>query len=465
MKVLLIGVNEGAPLGLAYIAAYLKKHGKEVILIDAASLCMTPEALNEQIRKIKPDILGATLFTFSLAQGFSIFEMAKKTNSSIITVAGGPHPTALPGDTVKNKYVDIVVHGEGEVTMNVLVDHLAGGRDYRQIDGIAFMDGETAVVNKPREMIRDLDTLPFPDLEDLPIEKYGHPVLNRKNIVTIMASRGCPYQCIFCAVANMWGRQVRKRSPGSVVDEMEMLYHSYGARSIRFMDSIFTLDEQWVIETCSLMKQRSIDIEWACSARADSLNEQVLRIMKQAKCKHIAIGVESGDSEMLKRMGKKETLEQIRQAFRQAKQAGILTDATFIIGLPGETKETIKRTTEFARELNPYQVAYSYAVPYPGTELYRIAKEEGKLDNLKWEQFSQYMGPVYVPEGLTEQYIKNAYNRRFFLKKLLRPKSVKEFKVEFVCLISFLIRPMIGRLVPYRLCQRAHLILYHWSRR
>lgn len=423
MKITLLNFTGGIPLGLAYLSACVKEQRcRDVRIIDCGEDDLSRMRAVEAIRQASPDVIGATVYTCYVDDVINVLEAAKQANPSVFTVVGGPHPTALPEEMASNTSIDVVVCGEGEISFKALIDRLEHKESYYDLDGIAFSKKGEVTVNRRRELIRDLDTIPFPMWQDLPIASYthpnyGHPRMNKKNFINMLATRGCPYRCIFCGAADVWGRKVRKHSPERIVEEMQILQNEYGVHSLRFADSTFTIDRKWTLELCDILQSLDMDIAWEANARADTIDEHILVEMKKAKCVSLTIGVESGDENVLRINKKNQDLNQVRQAFRSMREVGIFSWAFFMIGCPGETRESIRKTREFALELDPDQVSIcAYATPYPGTEFYDLARKEANIDAIPWGDFHHSRKAIYIPSGLTQSDIEDG--KRLFCEAL-----------------------------------------------
>lgn len=435
MKIILLNFTGGIPLGLAYLAACVERAGRcDVRIVDCAEDAESRKDVLDLIGRERPAVVGATAYTYHIRDIQRFLASVKRVGPSVLTVLGGPHPTALPEETVSGESVDVVVCGEGEVTFAELIDRVEKSEDFSGLDGIAFAENGKVIVNTPRPLISDLDTLPFPRWESLLIETYlhppyGHPRMNKKNFINMLATRGCPFQCVFCGAADVWGRKVRMHSPQRVVQEMECLYAEHGVRSVRFVDSTFTINRAWMLEFCDVLKDRDIDLAWSANARADTLDEHLLQKMKKAKCMTITVGVESGDDNVLRIIKKRQTVDQVRKAFKMVKEVGIFSWAFFMMGCPGETKQSMRRTIDFATEIDPDQVSIcSYSVPYPGTEFYDLAREEAQLESIPWEDYHHSRKVIYIPRGLTKDDIEEG--KRMFCEEL-RPHERNEGRLDF----------------------------------
>ncbi|HHT19575.1 MAG: radical SAM protein [Euryarchaeota archaeon] len=376
------------PLGIAYIAAVLEENDIDVEIIDAAALEMSWEALETQIQKSNPGLVAVTALTPTISNSLKTAQLAKKNCPEATIVMGGYHPSFNHQEMLENDYVDIVVIGEGEYTFPELVRTLEKGGDISKVKGIAYQD----VITPPRPLIKDLDQLPFPARHLLPMDHYK--ILNMKlNTATIISSRGCPMQCSFCASAALHGNRLRMRSAKNVVDEMEHLINDHDAGMIAFMDDTFTLKPNRVAEICDEIIKRELNIYWGCTARADTLSDELLRKLSESGCITLFLGVESADQQQLDKLNKQLTIEKIRQAFKLARKNDIRTIASVVLGMPGDTRESIERTIKFAKELNPSYAVFSLATPYPGTRFYQEAVQKNLIKVKDWSKFT-LLSPV-----------------------------------------------------------------------
>lgn len=356
------------PMGLAYVAALLERQGVEVQVQDFLVEKYCREKLAHKIADFSPRIAGATSVTMNYPIASQILRDCKDIDPDIITVIGGPHVSFTAEETLRESpWIDVVVRGEGEYTM---LD-LANGKKFREIEGIAFRENDSIVLTPPRPWIENLDELPFPARHLFPLPRY----LALGNECGLISSRGCPFNCIFCVGHKMVGRRGRFRNPKLVVDEIEDIL-SKGFQVINIVDDLFTLNRRHVYAFCDEVEARNLKFGWTAFSRVDTVNREVLGRMKEAGCFFLCYGVESGNQQILDTAKKKITLEKTREAVKLAKEVGIKVLASFIIGLPGETAETLKQTVDFAKEL---ETSYGFHIlaPFPGTELRERAEELG----------------------------------------------------------------------------------------
>ena len=405
------------PLGIAYIAAVLENGGFDVEIIDGSALEMSWGEIEAEIRKVSPQIVAITALTPTIDKALRTAQIAKKTCPDSTVVMGGYHPTFNYSDMLEKDYVDIVVMGEGEYTMLELAQTLNEGGDLTYVKGIAYEN----VVTPPRPVITDLDEMPFPARHLLPMDHYK--ILNMKlHTATMISGRGCPMQCSFCASAALHGRQLRMRSAENVVDEMEHLIEHHDAGMIAFMDDTFTLKPQRVAQICDEIKKRNIDVYWGCTARADTLSNNLLKKMGDSGCITMFLGVESADQQQLDKVNKQITIDKIRKAFVLSRENDIRTIASVVLGMPGDTKDSILNTIKFVRELNPSYAVFSLATPYPGTRFYQEALENNLIKVKDWSKYT-LLSPVLETVDCSLQELKKM-QKKAFRQFYLRPNYI-----------------------------------------
>ncbi|MFZ5573411.1 MAG: B12-binding domain-containing radical SAM protein [Thermodesulfobacteriota bacterium] len=378
------------PLGLCYISSYLKNLSIKSKIIDANALNLKEEEIIGLLAKYRPRAVGISATTPTIVKAYETIDCIKSFFPGMVVIIGGPHPSALPRQTLEeNKNIDIVVKGEGEITTRELVAAIKKNEGYRGIKGIIYREGTEIRVNPQRERIVDIDQLPFPDRSDLPIHKYRPSIkwYQRTPFTTIMTSRGCPNDCIFCASKNILGRTVRFRSPENVIAEIKLLIEQFGIKEIIFYDDTFTHNKKHAQRICECMLREKLDITWGCLSRVDKVDKPLLELMKKAGCHILSYGVESGNQEMLRRMRKKTKLEQIREAIKATTEAGIDISTSFVFGVPGETKASMEETIRFALEIDPLFAQFYRVVPFPGTDLFTMYLEQNAGEKIKWQEF------------------------------------------------------------------------------
>ena len=416
------------PLGVTYLAAFLRqkfdRRDLDVALLDAAVLQMDLDAVLDYIVSENPQILGLSTVTLTAVFARKLIEGIKARRPELRAVVGGHHPSAVPEDLLPT--ADAVVIGEGEATLAELVEAYLGGSDWSQVPGIAYSRDGQNFRTAPRGYIQDLDTLPFPARDLLPMHKYFHqyPYRTRtKYYATMVTSRGCPYNCAFCGVKNLWSRKVRYRGVESCLAEIDELYNRYQVSCIALYDDLFTVDRKRVMEFCHGLIERNYDLKWGCFARCNTIDRELLQTMKKAGCMELQIGVESGDEDVLKRINKDLKIETVRQAFRLTKEAGLNSKAFFMIGNPGETPQTIQRTIELAKELEPTYAMFSVLIPFPGIPTFDEYKAKGFIKTFDWSRYNWYSDPVFETDTLTAAEMV-ALRRQAEVQFYLRPGRV-----------------------------------------
>ncbi len=401
--------NVYQPTEIAYVAALLERQHK-VSIIDAPTegwrnleqidgtryrVGLKNKEIADRIRRWSPDVVGINIpFSGWSKTAFEVASIVKSVDKDIITVLDGQHPSARPVDCLTHPNIDFVVIGEAEHTMFELVGALEQGimRYLKKIRGIAFLKKRKKVITPPRPAIQDLDSLPFPARHLLPMDTYFAAVKEsplrgeiRKPWTTMITSRGCPYNCVFCSIHIVMGKKWRGRSPENVVDEIEQLVHTYHIEQIDFHDDNLTLDKKRMETICDLIVERGLDIEWYTpnGVRADTLDENLLKKMRESGCKRIYVAPESGVQRVVNQIIRKNLdLKEVEKAVVLSRKVGIKVSCFFIVGLIGETKEDIEATINYAytlRQLGADRFYFSYATPLYGTELYEQAKHGGFL--------------------------------------------------------------------------------------
>jgi len=350
------------PLGVTYVAAAFAGAGADVRIFDYIVSGYSREKIENQLASFSPDAVGATSVTLNFYDAQKILRDVKQYNHEIITIMGGPHVSFTVEETLKHyPEIDLIVIGEGEATIAELTPVLRQKEKWREVRGIAYREGDEIVRTPKRDFVTDIDNIPLPARHLLPISRYralGFPV-------SLITGRGCPYSCIFCLGRKMVGSKVRKRTSRLVLDEIEQII-GYGFDRINIADDLFTTDKERVREICAGIKERSLKFPWSAFARVDTVSQEVFDLMAEAGCDSVSFGVETGNPDMLKRIKKGIRLEQVYSAVKMCQQAGMIAHASFIIGLPGETKETLHQTDQFAKSTKAIY-GYHFLAPFPGT--------------------------------------------------------------------------------------------------
>ena len=363
--------NDYPPLGLAYLAAVLERDGHDVGVFDLGLDPGVPIA--EGARRVSafgPRLVGITAMTSLYHSALETAILVKAVLGRPI-VLGGPHATVYPERVLRESpVIDYVVRGEGEETFLELVRALDGNNaNLGAIDGLTYRLRNDVASNPARPLIRDLDALPFPARHLLELEHYGLRTPDGQRMVTVLSSRGCPYNCSYC-FKGIVGRTYRQRSPENIIGELRQVIEQYGIRNFYFIDDLFTLNQKRLDVLTERFIAERLNIRWQCLGRVDSVNAEILRKMYAAGCRRIHYGIESGNQDILQRIGKRIKLEQVRQAVRWTKGAGIDVKGYFMLGLPGDTEETMRQTVELAADLDLDGAMFSLTTPFPGTRLW-----------------------------------------------------------------------------------------------
>jgi magnesium-protoporphyrin IX monomethyl ester (oxidative) cyclase len=410
------------PLGLGYLAAVMERriqvrvldavaegYAKEVgVARESFTYGLSDQAIRAVIAEYTPDVVGVSCpFSTQWRNAHRVCRLAKEVSLETITVMGGAHPSATPTQTLADPNIDYVILGEGEQVFPQLIESLQTGQ-VACVAGIAFRDGEAIRINPRNAFINNLDALPFPARHLLPMSKYfainrPHGTMSRFSPNTsIITSRGCPARCVFCSIHNIWGRKFRARSPGNVLDELEQLEGDYGVREVHFEDDNLTYDRARALQIFNGMVARGLHLAWAApnGLAIHTLDEQLLQAMKASGCYRLHLAIESGDPDVLQRIIRKPLrLEGVPPIVAAARRLGLEVDAFFVVGLPGETREQIRRTFEFADRLHADHTSFFIATPYPGTDLEQLCRAKGYVSpDLSFENLRVRRGNISTPE-------------------------------------------------------------------
>lgn len=409
----------GPPLGLAYLASMVREE-HTVKIVDAAAQGLDRGDVRRIIKAFDPQVVGITATTSMMMDAYRMAAMAKQVHENCWVVIGGPHVSFTPEKTLQEcPSIDIVVRGEGEATFSHLVEALAAKAGYTDVAGISFTSNGRVVHNPPRRLIQDIDDLPFPSYDLLPMDRYQ---LRGEPFGAVITSRGCPFNCTFCSSSLQFGKQWRSHSPQRIVEELSFLHDEYGKKEIEFLDDTFTLDQQRVHEIADLIQREGLDISWSASSRVDTFPAQAAHHMAKAGCHTVYFGIESGSQKTLNAMGKGITLQQSVTAVHNAQQAGLSTLGSFIIGFPDEDSQDVNTTIRFSKKVGVDLAQFTIATPYPGTRLWRQAWKEGLLLTFDWQRFTS-LQPVMKLKHFTATQIKKMLVKAY-TTFYLRPKMV-----------------------------------------
>jgi radical SAM superfamily enzyme YgiQ (UPF0313 family) len=428
-------INYWQPLGTLYVASSLMRAGHDVRFFNGAF--MSQQEILNKVSEFAPRLVGIYSTAFGWKKAVSTAEDVKKMSDNIFITVGGPYPIALQERCFEDTdAIDAVVSGEGERAVVEMIERLVSGGSLRGIHGVIYREKNEIMKNPPRELIADLDLLPFPARELLGDDEYIPPpaTYKRKPVAVMMTSRGCNRRCIFCFQIDRQRKSgIRYRSVDNVMEEVELCLRQ-GYREIKFIDDTFAADYYRAIEIAQEIKRRKLDFTWFASACVHQVDKPLLRAFKDAGCWAILMGAESGVQKDLNSLRKGITLYQIKEAVRSAKAAGLKVFTPFLFGIPGQTYEDALKSIEFACELGPDVANFHALTPFPGTELHDNIEKYGKMSH-DLTDFT-YQGAAFVPYSMTREQIgelrqiafRRFYSRpRFLLKRILGLRTVNDF--------------------------------------
>ena len=396
------------PLGLAYVGGALEKAGFEVQILDNYQLRTTLDFVKQQIQKLKPEIVGITCGSVTYRRCLEMAKITKEVVPTCKVVIGGWHASYLPETALENPEIDYAVMGEGEKAMVELATQITKGTDKHiiaQIPGVACkLDGK--IVKTAPEINEDVDSIPYPARHLLPMEIYDRKIgyLKAYPVDVMNIQRGCPYDCNYCETRTLWGTKCRAFSPLRVIEELEYMKQKFGSKGIYFIDDNFTINKKRTSEICRLMKERKLNIEWACDTRVDLLSEELLKEMYEAGCRTIFFGIQSGVPRILEKLNTHTTPEKIEAAFKLCRKTHMNIACSFMLGIPGETVADMEATYKFAKKLGPDWCTFYVYIACPTSSLYEEVLEKGLYDRkedflafVKTDQFN-YQSAVAIQQ-------------------------------------------------------------------
>ena len=427
------------PLSLLYMATFLNKNGHEAEVLDCEAEGITFKGLESHIQKGNYDVVGVAMLTAMYSQALEVCKIAKKVNPEIKVLVGGSHPSLRPRETAKEEYVDIAVVGEAEVTFLELLDAFEHQKPLNTIKSIVYKENEEIIQTPKREKIQDLDFFPIPNRDLINMKLYMPSASYYKQLpaYTMMTTRGCPYGCTFCATAKTG---YRMHSVSRVVEEMTLLVEKYGAKEILIRDDTFTLNRKRTIELCNAIINSGLKVRWDCITRANLVDDDLLKKMKEAGCWGMHFGVEGGTQKSIDTVKKDTTIEIIKTAFKLCRRNKIETRAYMMLGLPDSTTEDDLATINFAKKLDPDWAQFTICTPYPGTQMYDTAITSGEVISQDWDNYQTWSGYsdhnlVWTPKGRTSDELKNLQKKAmkdfYFRPKIILRKliDVKNFPI------------------------------------
>jgi len=429
------------PLGVAYLASYLEREGHQVSILDCRGnksdqikvvngirYGITDDQILSAVEKFKPDIVGiSNMWTAYSGDAHEAAQVIKNRYPEMMIIFGGSHPSEFAELVLKDKNVDLVVLGEGEMTLTEVLKNLEQKLPLENIQGIAYRAGDEVIKTTPRERMGDIDNLPFPARHLLPMERYLNQnakgnYLMRNPGMGMLSSRGCPQKCVFCTVRAVWGRDWEGRSPENVVDEIQLLQDKYGVREISFLDDDLSRDMPRLGAICDEIIRRKVDIRWTTPNGVAHwlLDEPLLDKMKASGCYRLTFGIESGCKETRKFIKKQVPLEQATRMIEYSNKIGLWTICTFILGFPYETKENMYESIQYAIDCGTDMGVFYLLMPHPTSDVYKTFKEEGLLD------LDPIMDPTTYKE--TEDFAKigEVLSQRGAQTKFCSPEELQE---------------------------------------
>lgn len=419
------------PLGVYYLAAYVRQAGHDACVVDGEAQGMTVAAVAEKALEYGPDIVGISSTTVAFHRALETAGEIKDRIPDIPVVIGGPHVTAVREDVLYHPEFDFAVYGEGEETLKELLDTLTDGC-FSSVKGLIYRDKGVPIINAARPFIADMDKIPFPAYDLIADFKiYNPPPSNYKRlpVANVITSRGCPNRCTFCG-HSAFGHTLRQRSPENIAAEIELLYNQYNVREIAFVDDTFTIRPERIFELFKILNRKKINFPWTCMSRINTVDFATVKFMKNQGCWHISFGVESGNEDILRLIRKNISLVDAKKVIGWCHQLGIRTKGFFIVGHPGETQSTIDETIQTALDLPLDDVVVTLNTPLPGTEQYQTAEDYGSMEKGNWSRFNMW-NPVFVPKGLTADFLLQKH-REFYRRFYLRPRIMARYVLSFL---------------------------------
>lgn len=423
------------PLGLGYIYSALEAQGHHVYLIDMDA---TPDASVKAITilKSKPDMICFYAMTWTFRQVCTMLEVAKANDEKIIGVIGGPHVNSFPKESLEFSKFDYAIQGEGEEALPELIDAIENKHGFENIDGLVWRK-KGVVINRQRLFIKDINNIREPPRHIFADNNYWDIFSKQPKVATLIATRGCPYRCTFCDRKNRMGHEWRSRKPRSVVAEMIEIKHNYGVKEFMFFDDNFVINPLWIEEFCSLVK--ILHIQYEIRTRVDTVTPKLLRMLKNSGCYRIRYGMESGDDITLEKLRKDITVAQIKECAKITHRSGIELFAYFMLGSPGETKETLNRTLKLSMDINADYTIFSKTILIPNSELFNWAADNGYIKKSYWIDYllgketnpAPALNTEELPESVVDAYV-NLANRKFYkrptyiIKRILKTRSITQ---------------------------------------
>jgi anaerobic magnesium-protoporphyrin IX monomethyl ester cyclase len=431
-------------IGLGYLSAYLEKAGETVHIVDANAELLSDDQVIERIHSYSAKHVGITAMTVQVNPALDLADSIKNKFPETLITFGGVHATTDPEYILCRDAVDFVFRGEGEENYLSLLQEMS----VKDIPGLSYKMNNDFIHNELALPISDIDLVSMPAYHLMPMEFYRPSIGNYKRLpgIGIIGSRGCPGKCTFCFVGTN-GTRTRFRSPKSVFEEVKLLHDQYGMREIAFYDDNFTTSKKIVREFCNLLLKSNVDVTWTCASRVDTVDKDILELMKESGCHSISYGVETGDPWIMENIKKKISLDRAKQTIKVTEDVGIDAKVYLMLGHQGETQASMEKTYQFAMETDPSEIIVSIVTPYPGTELHRWAKEFGYLREISFDDYDVSLGGILeLPTISTSEIIKfyKKFRFRFYfrlsyiLRRLRRIRSWRDLQRDFIAALNIL---------------------------
>lgn len=434
--------NSLPPLGILSIASYVEQQGFSVQVLDVHAERLDDREVADRIALARPRFVGISVLTNMAIPAHAVARICKRIAPGCKVIVGGVHAEALPEDMLRNSAIDAVARGDGEETMLDLLR----GLPFAEVKGLSYRDGRRVVHNAPRPIEKNLDQYPFPAYHLIDFKNYFPAVgtYRRLPAISMLVTRGCVGRCTFCNSARTI---LRTRSPASVVEQIKLLRYQYGVRQIQFYDDTFTVMRKNALEVCRRLVEEKVDITWVAYIRGDCFSEDIAAAMKQAGCHQVLMGIETGDEQIMRNIKKPINKERYRCAVEIAHRHGMEVRASFILGLPGETRESMKASLDLAEELDVDLVQVNLLAPYPGTEVFNWAVENNLLIHRNWNEYGQDKVLINLPTiSAQELYDFEKYSYRAFymrprvlLRQLKRVASLRQIRDLFAAFVMLIL--------------------------
>ena len=421
------------PINLALLASHIRNFDHEPFVYDFDWCDDSIEDMAKLILSKGPDVVGFTCLTPRIKIVLQMAARIKEKNKNVITLIGGVHVSAVLRQSLYTDDIDYAIYGESEGALVELLDALDNKKSIENVPNLIYRKDDEIRTNPTNPLIENLDEMPLPAWDLLNLQDYTDPATFDGIHMGVMTARGCPWDCIFCSSKVTWGRKVRFRSAENVIEELDYIVNKLGIANIMFYDDTFTVKKSRFLKICDEMVKRKLNLRYYSQVRVDTVDEEVADALARSGCIAAAIGVESGDEKILKVLRKEFTKDNVRKAVAALKRADVHILATYVLGSPGETKESVEKTFAFAKELDTDQAKFMICTPFPGTESYKIAVQKGLLpDHMsadEWSEFTYYQHVAANLSDMSDEVLLDCQRRAYteFKQRHLEPsKKVRQ---------------------------------------